>query len=236
MPSHPDDVARAAALASRGQVPPGGGGGFFLMKNGPDDFDMSWGPVPPGPIMNWMGDPNGVVQGNKGVLLTDRKTPALYQNANGDTTWTLMSGGGGSASFPIVNNDGTYTQSILVTSHDLFLKNVLNAGSVLKASLQIDHDGFAKFVVANGFEIDDAGGGINLFSAGGGVFLKDTAGGGVFVEADSGGGMFFDDHGAGGTFFTDHDGGGTFFTGLPISAPGGSDQLWRDALGFVRIT
>ncbi len=46
----------------------------------------------------YSGDPNGVVTGAKGRLLSDYTTPGLWQNVDGGTQWRLYGAGGSGAS------------------------------------------------------------------------------------------------------------------------------------------
>ena len=115
MPSHPDDVARAAALARRGQVPLGGAGGFVLTKNSPDDYDIAWAPSPAREIKLYRGNPNTILACDfEGQLCCDVKNHTLYQNTDGIRGWAIIGGGGGGAStFPVGPlDDGTYTGEV----------------------------------------------------------------------------------------------------------------------------
>ena len=104
------------------------------------------------------GDPNGAIRAPQGTLAVDNVTPALWQNANGVTTWTNIAGGGGAGGFPVGPlDDGGATQEITGTTGAIRATSTLdaNAGDVA-----------AGFVTAQG--VNDVGAGMGAAGSGGG--------------------------------------------------------------------
>lgn len=114
--------------------------------------------------------------GDAGITLVDGS--ALVFRA-ADDIWVPGSTGG----LPITADDGTNTASIALTAHDLILSNTLDAGSVLKSSLNLGNDGLVE-VKANGGVLFNVNGATSP-GAGGGFYVNDPVSGGTY-----GGGIF----------------------------------------------
>ncbi len=104
-------------------------------------------------------------------------------------------------------------------------------------------DGGGMFLTSNG------GGGTTVRDDGGGIGLIETNAGGIVVQERDGGSVEVSTGsttpGTGAIRIKDYGGGGISLesvsgyltlVGLPTAAPGGTNRVWRDALGYVRIT
>ncbi len=199
MPLSQDQVR--ALQAGKTSLPPGTVAPTYLTWLGPTDDDVNWTSGPDQQIMVGSGTPNAVVFAPKGTLYVDHTAPALYQNTDGVKAWSQV-GAGGASSFPINEDDGTYTFNIdsINANGDIKAKVTADSGSVLQADLVVGHSGITiRDLIGSGallsakgsLELDStSSGGIQITDGGssgpsGGINIHEKFGGTVLIDAIS---------------------------------------------------